>query len=487
MAFMSLHALNRYVIQIALQVAAVILFTCLTMGTSFSQARHALLIGNNAYPSAPLQNALQDAVAMGKTLAKAGYSTSVIQDGTRESMLRAIQQLTSVVAPGDELVFFYAGHGVQFQDRNYLLPVDSKVDSEEDVALGGIDLEELLDLLEKTKPKSMMVILDACRNNPFGDRVPVKHKGLAQPRLPPNTLIVYSTAPGETASDEGDGNGIFVQRFIHNIGVANVSIEAILKTVRSEVMIATKDLQVPWDSSTLTQRLVISRDESVSTDSMSNTELKDRAADLYWESIQSRADLQSLEEFLTRFPTSKNAGDARVLLGKIYSSGDKQINEAKKDFRQSQNAIHNWQSLVAIAAQIPAKSISFLKLLQALWPSAPVSEWEAIRAYEQTIVLKKYHIAIAGSFAQEGVVINVQHSLITGRLAKQEAINLCEYERKSVGDRWPTPCEMFFQDGDWFANPMLKQLDKMTAVDGARFVQLVIAQIKKLLPRLMAS
>ena len=352
--------------------------------------------------------------------------------------------------------------------------------------MSSIDLEELLDTLSRTKLKTLMVILDACRNNPFGDRIPVKQKGLAQPQLPPHTLVVYSTAPGETATDEGEGNGIFIQTLVKNMSSTNISVETLLKTVRSEVMQATDDKQVPWDSSTLTERFILVKDFAPGAN-QSNQELRDRAADLFWESIVSKPDLTNLEEFLSRFETSKHATQAKKMLTNLYSQGDKQIAAAKLDFESSQQVRENWLRQISLLKSQQPKSLNLIKLVTVLAPQLAAEDKSAFDQFEAVLRRKPYHTAIAVSFAQEGVVVNVQHSQSSSSVAKGEALKLCEYQRKGVGDRWPIVCKTVYEDGDWHLSAFVAHFSEMAAIDSAFMFKQVAEELRKLAPRIQGS
>ncbi|MBK9574598.1 MAG: caspase family protein [Rhodoferax sp.] len=157
-------------------------------------SRLALVVGNNAYTSSPLDNAANDARAIAEVLQRAGFSVDLKLDTTRQTLIAAIDAFGKRVAgPDIELaLFYYAGHGVQIDWRNYLLPVDVAVRSADDIKDQCIDLGRLLGHLSKAKGKSHVVILDACRNNPFGASYRPAQAARASFDAPPGSLLAYA-------------------------------------------------------------------------------------------------------------------------------------------------------------------------------------------------------------------------------------------------------------------------------------------------------
>ena len=169
-------------------------------------SRLALIIGNSSYRDAPLVNPASDARAVGALLTQAGFSVDSRLDATRGDMMAAIERFGAAVKRSETrlVVFYYAGHGAQLDWRNYLLPVDAVVQKQDDLKQRCVDLGLLLGQFSAAKDKTFVVILDACRNNPFGSAYRPEQKGLSQFDAPVGSLLAYATAPGNVASD---GNG----------------------------------------------------------------------------------------------------------------------------------------------------------------------------------------------------------------------------------------------------------------------------------------
>ena len=214
--------------------------------------RHALVIGNSAYKEAPLRNPANDAAAIAGVLKQAGFEVVQSLDAGRTAMLDALQAFGgSLERQGAVGLFYYAGHGVQLAWRNYLIPVDAVVDNPEDVRERGVELNTLLQGLTRARNPMNVIILDACRDNPFGTRVRPEQKGLSQFDAPPGSLLAYATAPGNVAR-EGEGvNGLYTENLLREIQVPEAKIEDVFKRVRLHVRRTTKGQQIPWESTSL--------------------------------------------------------------------------------------------------------------------------------------------------------------------------------------------------------------------------------------------
>lgn len=214
------------------------------------ERRVALVIGNAKYASAPLTNPPNDARDMAAALRRGGFDVIELIDGTQKEMNRAIAKFGDKLSSDTVALFYYAGHGIQVKGKNYLIPIDAQISNESSIRVESVDVDGVLDQLASSELN--VVILDACRNNPFERRVRSVGGGLAQMDAPKGSLIAYATAPGKTAAD-GDGrNGLFTQELLKQIQVPGLTIEQVFKNVRREVAKATRDNQIPWESSSMT-------------------------------------------------------------------------------------------------------------------------------------------------------------------------------------------------------------------------------------------
>ncbi len=217
-----------------------------------AETKTALVIGNGDYASSPLKNPPNDARDMSSALQELGFSVTTLVDAGGLMMERAIRQFGQDLARDRDGVglFFYAGHGMQVNGRNYLVPVDADIQSEDEIRWNSVDAGQVLSKMERAANRTNIVMLDACRDNPFKRSFRTGSRGLARMDTPTGSLVVYATAPGDVAAD-GDGrNGVFTGSLLEHI-YKSKEIEALLKEVRRDVMAETGGKQTPWSSSSL--------------------------------------------------------------------------------------------------------------------------------------------------------------------------------------------------------------------------------------------
>jgi hypothetical protein len=221
-------------------------------GSLAALPRHALVIGNDRYRDAPLKNPVNDARAIRAELEAVDFSVSTVLDATLEQMRERIDAYGRELARNKAVgLFYFAGHGIQLSWRNYLLPVDTVIDRLEEVRDKAFDLGRLLELIGRAGNPANIVILDACRNNPFGRDFRVEQKGLSQVDAPVGTLLAYATAPGNVAIDGEGDNGLYTENLLREIRVPDAKVEDIFKRVRLSVRRSSKGLQIPWESTSL--------------------------------------------------------------------------------------------------------------------------------------------------------------------------------------------------------------------------------------------
>ncbi|MGE0155709.1 MAG: caspase domain-containing protein [Geobacter sp.] len=216
-----------------------------------SRKRVALVIGNGSYTSAPLKNPVNDARAMAATLRRLGFEVEEHVNLGYMPFNDAVEAFGNKLKAGGIGLFYYAGHGMQVQGANYLIPVDAKIRAENEVRYKAIDVGLVLAKMESAKSDVNIVILDACRDNPFSRSFRSASQGLAQIDAPTGTIIAYATAPGKTASDGKGKNGAYTEALIQAMENADLKVEEVFKRVRRLVLEKTNKLQVPWESSSL--------------------------------------------------------------------------------------------------------------------------------------------------------------------------------------------------------------------------------------------
>ncbi|MGE0388213.1 MAG: caspase domain-containing protein [Gammaproteobacteria bacterium] len=194
---------------------------------------------------------MNDARAMAQALAETGFSVTLLEDGTETSMRRAIRAFGDELLRGGAGLFYYAGHGMQVRGRNYLIPVNADIQREDEVEDQAVDANFVLTKMDTAKNALNIMILDACRNNPFHRSFRSATQGLAQMEAPSGTLIAFATAPGSVAADGDGDNGVYTKHLLQQVRQPGVPVEQLFKQVRNGVMADTKERQVPWESSSL--------------------------------------------------------------------------------------------------------------------------------------------------------------------------------------------------------------------------------------------
>ncbi|MFN8830261.1 MAG: caspase family protein [Labrys sp. (in: a-proteobacteria)] len=234
--------------------AALVVLAGAAQGGPADAAEHAaLVIGNAAYQSVtPLANPVNDADDMANALRGLGYATTLVTDGSLDAMNEGLRQFLRDADGASAATIFYAGHGVQVNGKNFLIPVDAVVRDELDLDTKAVSLDKLLDLVDRSGVKVKIVILDACRDNPLARSLVrgAGTRGLARVELPASsakgTLIAFSTAPGSVAQDGTGRNSPFTEALLKSIATPGLDIRAMFGQVRADVDAATQGAQTPW-------------------------------------------------------------------------------------------------------------------------------------------------------------------------------------------------------------------------------------------------
>jgi len=287
-------------------------------------SRLALIIGNSSYHSAPLVNPANDAKAVAGLFAQAGFTVDSRLNATRTDMMSAIEHFgTAAKRPETKLVvFYYAGHGAQLDWRNYLLPVDAVVEKQEHMKQRCVDLGLLLGRFSAAKDKTFIVILDACRNNPFGTSYRPEQKGLSQFDAPVGSLLAYATSPGNVASDGDGDNGLYTENLVRELSKRSTRIEDALKRVRLNVRLASHGEQIPWETTSLESDVFIFNEGQKK---LTEAELENLAeADITeWSRIKSSRKTDDWIGYLRNFPNGRFAEIAQMRLTRLLAETEK--------------------------------------------------------------------------------------------------------------------------------------------------------------------
>ena len=293
--------------------------------------RLALVIGNGSYPRAPLANCTNDAHAIAAALKQVQFAVTLKTDCSQQDMVGAVHAFCREVDRQRAVALFYfAGHGMQIDWHNYLLPVDVALSSAADLPRQAMDVSTLLDGLGKVASAMNIVILDACRDNPFG----VANKtgaGLSQMDAPARTLLAYATAPGNVASDGGGKNGLYTQNLLQEMVRPDSRIEDVFKRTRLSVRLQSQGKQIPWESTSLEEDFYFVPPSVVSQPSADQQELlfqKDKAD---WERAQASGTPQAVQAYLREHPNGHFCEIAQSTLDRLLE----QQGEAKVRIQNS--------------------------------------------------------------------------------------------------------------------------------------------------------
>lgn len=293
------------------------------------ETRVALIIGNSTYRQAPLTNPANDASDLAAALEKRGFNVLLREDVSERGLKEAVEDFAKYLRKGGVGLFFFAGHGVQLRDQNYLVPVDISFNSESDILYKSVSAEYVLSRMAEAGNRVNIVILDACRDNPLAASRPGAGKGLGAMsvgRSEMGTFIAYATSPGSTAAD-GDGrNGIYTKNLLAALNAPDSDIDKVFGRVRSGVVGETGGRQVPWTSSSVIGSFYFDPEEErraaaqpvaavapakAAVAPPPYDPVEERAA---WEKVRNSQNAEDYRAYLERFSGGPNAAFARFRL-----------------------------------------------------------------------------------------------------------------------------------------------------------------------------
>ncbi len=290
-------------------------------GAAEPTRRVALVIGNNAYATAPLSNPANDARAMAEALRAAGFAVTVKVDAPLGEMAQSLRAFGDQLrAGGPEAVglFYFAGHGMQIKGRNFLIPVGADIVHEDEVPYAALDAQAVLDKMEAAGNGTNLVILDACRNNPFVRNFRSARQGLAQMDAPIGTLVAFATSPGSVAADGGGRNGLYTSHLLGTMRLPGLKVEDVFKQVRSAVRRASAGRQVPWESTSLEGDFYFHPPVAAAPPEPPRPADPQLALDdALWSVLKDGARRPDLEIYLRRFPDGRHAAEARARLDSL--------------------------------------------------------------------------------------------------------------------------------------------------------------------------
>jgi Caspase domain/Putative peptidoglycan binding domain len=304
-----------------------------------AERRVAIVIGNGAYKSVtPLPNPSMDAKAMAEMLRSMDFDVVEGTDLGRDAMTDRLRDFAAKSAGADVALFFYAGHGMSVGGKNYLIPVDADLKSELDITFGGpINVE---DTIAQTMgdAKTKLVLLDACRDNPFAARIRSVGQrkrtteissGLAKMESSRGTLIAFATAPGNTALDGKAGeHSPFTKALLANVTEPGLEIRLALTKVRAQVAEETRETQVPWENTNLTGffymnpvKVAALPNAGIGAGPQTGGSLVGTAAEIeYWKTVKDSNKIEELKSYIFKFPNGTYVGLARSRIAELQAA-----------------------------------------------------------------------------------------------------------------------------------------------------------------------
>ena len=295
------------------------------------EQRIALVIGNSKYRNTvQLSNPANDTKAVSQLLNSAGFEVISATDLSHNQMIEAVQAFSAKVAgrgPNTVALVYYAGHGVQLAGENYLVPVDARISSEPDLISGSLRLVDVMATLEAIPSRVRIVILDACRNNPFPS-LNDAGRGLAIVDAPKGSIVAYSTAPGTEALDGAGDHSPYTAAFLRLAHEKNLPIEQLFKRIRLDVGSSTDGQQTPWESSSLTSDFYFFGDTAVAAirapartkAAYSATDLPSRSSRQAYEYVLAENSIEYYQEFIRLYPHDPMCDRIRALLGSLVQA-----------------------------------------------------------------------------------------------------------------------------------------------------------------------
>lgn len=286
---------------------AILGFLFLAQHAYAAAPRVALVVGNSAYANAPLANPANDARLIAETLRGLGFDVIERIDANLEEIQLATFELQDrLFAAGKDAVglFYYAGHGVQVSGQNYLIPLNSNIEKEREVAIKAVSAGFVLKQMEFARNRMNFVILDACRNNPLSRSFRSASRGLARMDAPRGSLVAYSTGPGDVAADGTGINSPYTLALARIMQMPGVPAEKMFKLVRNSVMEVSNGEQTPWEESSLTGDdfyFVVA--PPVTAEASAEPLTLDKAEQAFWQAIEDSDNASDYRAYLRTYPT----------------------------------------------------------------------------------------------------------------------------------------------------------------------------------------
>lgn len=333
-----------------LSISFVVYSTC-----SYAADKVALIIGNSEYKSVAdnLKNPVNDAKSLQKILQAAGYQTNLVLNANLDTMLSSLDKAKEQVDAGGTLVFYYAGHGVQADNQNFLVPTNAQLSNKDKVSREAVSLQEIIEKLQTSSAAAKILIIDACRNDPFPKTYRSGTRGLVRMQPPARGLMVmYAASPGEVAQDGKGRNGTFTGALLDELNQPNQRLTDLMDNVVDKVRVATGGQQNPYYEGTGLSKLVLIGQSQTNLTPINTVTMPSSSGiggeDIFWQSIINSQDIEDFQEYLNRYPNGSYVYLAEKKIKQFNLMQDKKREDeawAKAQANLSEKALEEFMAL----------------------------------------------------------------------------------------------------------------------------------------------
>ena len=393
--------------------------------------RVALVMGNDNYTSvSKLQKAGNDATAMARELKAAGFTVQLHKDLNYRGMVRAVEAFTNNITGGDEVVVFFAGHGVQIRNGSYLLPTDIEANSESEVEKTAYELLALTDKISEAKPAFSLVMVDACRDNPLKSkgRNIGNARGLSAIEPPKGQMVVYSASRGQQALDrlsdkDPNPNGVFTREFITQMQKPGVRIEDIMRSVQDSVETLAKSVsheQRPAVYNEARGNFYFFGPTTVQVTPAQQKPDTNALELAFWDSVKTAATIGEIQAYLNRFPNGFFAELARLRIASmnVASAEKSAVENAQKLATENAQRIENEKVRIESDRKLAAEQKEQLRLAQEAMQKEQERQLAYQNAKEQLRIAEETRLKEQQRIAFEALRLEVE---LSQQLAKQKA------------------------------------------------------------------
>ena len=407
------------------------------------EKRLALVIGNGAYQkTSELPNPPNDAADMASTLKELGFEVLSGTNQSKRQMETLIREFGDKLArQGGVGLFFYAGHGLQVKGSNYLIPVEADIPAEDEIDYAAINLDFLLKKMASAGNNLNIVILDACRNNPFARswrnfRDIGEGSGLAKITPPTGTIMLYATQPGNVASDGSGRNGLFTESLLNQIKKPDVELDTMIKALARDVSEKSEKKQFPWKEGIVTGDFYFAGGggSNVPRPNPTPTVESGDAEDVLWQEVSKQNTKLAVESYLSEYPKGKYVATAKLKLNVFEAEEQKKIKEAAEQRQTKAAEPQKWEE---------AKRIDTIESYQSYLTAYP--KGEHLNEANQRI----------GDLNRTGESVNsigMRFVRIPGKTFSMGKYEVTQAEWKAVMEDLPSKCDKGKLEGDFLGD-----------------------------------